>query len=442
MKKVLVLGAGLVAGPLVKYLLDDPDFSVTVADMILDQAERAVAGRPNGKARQLSVEDSKGLQAAVEASNLVVSLLPAVMHPKVASACVAAGVDLVTASYAGPAMQEFDGPARQKGIILLNEMGLDPGIDHMEAMRIIKRTHDLGGKIISFVSYCGGLPAPEANTNPFGYKFSWSPKGVLLAARNEARFLKDGREVFLPADRLFAGPEIINIHNLGAFEAYPNRDSLAYREIYGIQEARTVLRGTLRYPGWSETMKAVQDLGLLSETIGDWRGTTAAGFLRKTAGLKENENVGTAVSSRLGLDPRSRVTDRLEWLGLFDDRPLLLETGSPLDIMTALMKERLKYEKGERDMIVLQHEFLAEFPGGKREKIKSTLVDFGRPKGDSAMSRTVGYPAAIGARLILEGKIPLSGVRVPVHPEIFEPVLEELNDLGIRFVEHTGRIHG
>jgi saccharopine dehydrogenase (NADP+, L-glutamate forming) len=435
MKKVLVLGAGLVAGPLVKYLLDQPAFQVTVADMEADRAARLVGGHPRGQAEALDIGQRDALAAAIGRSDLVVSMVPYTFHPRIAELAVEQGKPMVTASYVGPAMRALDARARERGVLLLNELGLDPGIDHMEAMRIIHEVHDGGGSVLAFTSYCGGLPAPEANTNPFGYKFSWSPRGVLLASMNSARFLRDGRVVTIPAEDLFARPETIGIAGLGDFEGYPNRDSVTYREAYGIPEARTVFRGTLRYPGWCETVRKMVALGLLDDTPKDRSGATFRDLMGELGRAGAGAEVRAAVAAKLGLGPGSAVLARLDWLGLFDETPLPAAKGSALDNLTELMVERLSYGEGERDMIVLQHEFLTRTGSGWTERIVSTLIDYGLPGGDSSMSRTVGLPAAIGARLILEGRIGLTGVRVPVHPEIYGPILEELEARGIRFEE-------
>jgi saccharopine dehydrogenase (NADP+, L-glutamate forming) len=435
MKKVLILGAGLVAGPLVKYLLDRPEFFVVVADVDEARARKLVAGHPRGQAEYLDISDIAALAAAIGRANLVVSMVPYTFHPVVASLAIEQRKNMITASYVSPAMRELDARARENGVLLLNEIGLDPGIDHMEAMRIIHEIHDSGGRVLGFTSYCGGLPAPEANTNPFGYKFSWSPRGVLLASKNSARYLKDGRVVSVPSEALFAEPETIPIPGLGAFEGYPNRDSVPYRDIYGIPEARSVLRGTLRYTGWCETLRKMVELGLLDDTPKDRTGLTFSGLMAELSGAAPGADVRGAVASRVGLDPGSAILSRLDGLGLFEERKLLFEKGSSLDNLAALMIEKLQYADGERDMIVLQHEFLAQSESGRNERIVSTLIDYGIPGGDSSMSRTVGLPAAIAARLVLEGKIRMTGVQVPVHAEIYGPILGELGALGVRFEE-------
>ena len=435
MKKVLVLGAGLVARPLVNYLLGQPDYAVTVADVEAGRAAKLVAGHPRGAAEVLDIADKAALASAIGRADLVVSMVPYTFHPVVAELAIEQGKSMVTASYVSPAMRALDARAKERGVVLLNEVGLDPGIDHMEAMRVIHEVHDAGGKVVGFTSWCGGLPAPEANTNPFGYKFSWSPRGVLLASKNSAKFLKDGRVVTIPAADLFARPETIGIPGLGEFEGYPNRDSVSYRETYGIPEALTVFRGTLRYPGWCETLKKMVEIGLLEETPKDRAGITFDGLMRELAQAAPGTGTKAAVASKLGLEAGSAIMSRLEWLGLFEAKPLPAAKGSALDNLTALMIDRLGYKEGERDMVVLQHEFLVRTESGGTERIVSTLVDYGVPGGDSSMSRTVGLPAGIGARLVLEGKIGSSGVRVPVDPEIYGPILDELEKLGVRFEE-------
>jgi saccharopine dehydrogenase (NADP+, L-glutamate forming) len=436
MKKVLVCGAGLVAGPLIRYLLGRPDYAVVVADVDVARAKKLVSGHPRGEARALSVEDRAALTAEIGRADLVVSMVPYTFHPVIATAAIEAGRSVVTASYVSPAMRELDGRAKERGVVILNELGLDPGIDHMEAMRIIHGVHAAGGRVLGFTSYCGGLPAPEDNTNPFGYKFSWSPKGVLLASKNQAKFLRDGQVVVIPAAQLFAAPETIPLPGLGEFEAYPNRDSVSYREIYGIPEAQTVLRSTLRYPGWCRTLMKMGEIGLLEDApVRDWTGRTYRDLLGELAQPRGAEEVKAAAARRLGLAPDSDIIANLDWLGLFEDEPLLLARGSVLDILAARMIERLVYADGERDMVILQHEFLVESRDGRKEKIVSSLIDFGIPHGDSSMSRLVGLPAAIGARMILEGRIRETGVRVPVTPDIYNPILDELASLGIRFRE-------
>jgi saccharopine dehydrogenase (NADP+, L-glutamate forming) len=435
MKTVLVLGAGLVARPLVRYLLDVPAVRVIVASRTVSKAEALINGHPQGEARALNVQDTDALRAMVPEADLVISLLPYTYHVQVAELCIEFGKDMVTTSYVSPTMRALDERAKAAGITLLNEIGVDPGIDHMSAMKIIHRVQKNGGEITSFRSWCGGLPAPEANTNPLGYKFSWSPQGVLLAGRNAAHYLEDGKDVNVPGEKLFDHYWMVKVPGLDDMEGYPNRDSLPYADIYDITLARTVFRGTLRNPGWCDTLINIVELGLLDLEEKDWSGLNFQQFIGRLIGY-DGDDIRGAVADYLNLETESFILDNLAWLGLFNDDPLPLEHGAPLDILTACMLEKMSYQKDERDMLVMHHEFVAGYPN-RKETITSTMIDYGIPGGDSSMSRTVGLPAAIATRMILEGKITQKGVLIPVTPDIYEPVLAELEQLGIHFKEKT-----
>ncbi len=435
MKKILVLGAGLVSRPLVRYLLDVPDFEVTIATRTVSKAQELVGTHPRGKAIALLADDDAALSRLVSESDLSVSLLPYTYHVKVANHCLKYRKPLVTTSYVSDAMRALDAQAKAAGVIFLNEIGLDPGIDHMSAMKIIHDVQKSGGKVASFMSYCGGLPAPEANDNPLGYKFSWSPKGVVMAGRNDARYMKDGKEVFVSGADLFGHRWSLKVADGFEFEAYPNRNSLPYIETYGLQGVRTMLRGTFRNFGWCDTLKAISDLGVLKDD------TVKTGIAKLTPaawlrGYAPGSGTPRAdVAARLGMKENDPVIERFVWLGLFDEKPIGLEQGSNLDILAKQMLDRMAYKPGERDMIVLRHEFQAEHPGKPAERIYSTLIAFGEPDGDSAMARTVSLPAAIGVRMILHGELKLTGIHIPVVPEIYEPVLAELTRLGIECKE-------
>ncbi len=452
MKKILVLGAGMVAGAHVQYLLEQPDFHVTVASRTVRKAQEIVGDHPRGEARALDITDDSALGEAVAEHDLAVSLLPFVYHPIVARHCVERGRHMVTTSYVKDEMAALDGAARTAGVILLNEIGVDPGIDHMTAMRVINEVKRRGGRVASFTSWCGGLPAPEANDNPFGYKFSWSPRGVLLAGKNSALYLHDGGEVFIPGDELFRHRWDVPVDIEGTtatLEGYPNRNSLPYATTYGIEGVSDMFRGTLRNRGWCQIMSKVLELGYLGEEErDDLAGRTFADLTAELAGGAATAGGGGVEVPGVGsvLDARARVREKLDlaadslefsamdWLGLFDEDPLPISRGAAVDVLTARMLERMSYGPRERDMLVLKHEFIAEYPGFK-ERVTSTMIDFGVPGGFSSMNRTVGLPAAIGARMILEGKIHATGVQVPVVPEIYEPVLVELENLGIHFSE-------
>ena len=438
MKTVLVLGAGLVARPLVHYLLDLPDVKVIVASRTVSKAEVLIGDRPRGEARGLNVEDRLTLRRLIPEADLAISMLPYTYHPVVAELCVEFGKDMVTTSYVSPAMRALDERAKAARITVLNEIGVDPGIDHMSAMRVIHRVQQNGGEITSFRSWCGGFPAPEANTNPLGYKISWTPRGMLLAGRNAAHYLEDGKEINIPGEELFDHFWPVTIPGLAPYEGYPNRDAVPYAGVYGIPSARTVFRGTLRYPGWCATLKKIVDLGLLDLQERELKGLSCKQFLGKLIGYGGTA-IREATAKHLGLAEDSFILDNLEWLGFFSDDPLPIEKGAPIDVLASRMTEKMRYGEGERDMLVLHHEFIAEYPS-RHEAITSTMIDYGIPGSDSSMSRTVGLPPAIGTRLILEGKITRKGVVVPVTPDIYEPVLAELEQLGISVAEATHKL--
>jgi len=435
MKKILILGAGLVAKPLVRYLLDQPDFEVVIATRTVSKAVKLIDNHPKGTAKTLNLKNEEGLRDEVKNADLVISMVPYAFHTLVARFCIEFNKHMVTTSYVSDEMNALDKDAKNAGILILNEIGLDPGIDHMEAMRIIHEVESKGGEITSFTSYCGGLPAPEANTNPFGYKFSWSPIGVLLAGKNAARYIKDGEVVNIPSEDLFDNYVIWPIEGLGDFEAYPNRDSVPYVDLYGIQSTKNMLRGTLRNIGWCATLKKIADIGLLDKEEKNWAGFTYQGFMKSLIGNPDEIKLRKSLADYLDLEEDSEVLDRFEWLSLLSDEPLPLEKGGPIDILAARMVEKMSFEEGERDMIVLQHTFDASYPEGHGERITSTLIDYGIPHGDSAMARTVGLPPAIGTKLILEGRIDKSGVYIPTDPDIYIPVLQELKGLNIEFSE-------
>ena len=436
MKRVLVLGAGLVARPLVRYLLEK-GYQVVMASRTASKAEAMIAGHPNGKALALNVQDEAILSQLISDCDLAVSLVPYTFHPVVAKHCIRHRKHMVTTSYVSAAMQELDGAARNAGVTILNEIGVDPGIDHMSAMRIIDGVRGRGGQVIAFKSYCGGLPAPEANDNPFGYKFSWAPRGVLLAGRNNAQYLLDGRKVEVPSHRLFRDMHMLAVEGQGDYEAYPNRDSISYIDVYGLKGIQTIYRGTLRNPGWCDCLFNFGKLGLLSLDEIVVKGKSYLGMMQEIVGASPDDDIRTATARKLGIPRESLPIHNLEWLGMFSDRGFRADRISPLDAMGELMYERLAFRPGERDMIVLFHDFRAEFPGGKRERIISQLIDYGIPQGDSSMARTVSLPAAIGVHMILTGRIGTVGVLRPVAPDVYHPVLDELATLAISCEERT-----
>jgi saccharopine dehydrogenase-like NADP-dependent oxidoreductase len=432
--KVLVLGAGLVARPLVRYLLDR-GFAATVASRTVAKADALIDGHPAGRACAWTADRATELGRMVADHDLAVSLLPAPSHPIVAAACIAARKHMVTTSYVSPQMREYDAPARAAGLTFLNETGVDPGIDHMSIMRVIDAVRAKGGVLAELRSCCGGLPAPDANTNPFGYKFSWSPAGVLSAMTNPSRFREDGVLHDDPPGGLFAHVRPVTITGLGEMEYYPNRDSMSYIELYGLGSVRTMFRGTFRYPGWGRFWGCFWKVGLLDRSPrGGLAGSTWARVMADLVGGAPGAGLRERVAARAGVSPDDQAMDWAEWLGLFTDTPVD-DQGTLLDSVAALMLAKMSYGPGERDMLLMQHTFRAEYPDGSSDAITSTMLDYGIPDGDSSMARTVSLPAAIATRLVLEGRITHRGVCIPVLSEIYDPLLDELEDIGIRLEE-------
>ena len=437
MKKVLILGAGLVVNPIVNHLLNN-GIHLTVADRIKSKAEAIVGNHPNGKAVGWDSDDEETLDQMIASHDLTVSLLPFAFHVMVASHCLKHKKDMVTASYVSPEMQALDASAKEAGIIILNEMGLDPGIDHMSAMRIIDNVHSRGGKIEEFYSFCGALPAPEAANNPFKYKFSWSPKGVVMAGNNDGRYLRHKKVVEVPTEDLFKKPLQVNFTDVGKLEVYPNRDSISYIDIYGIPETKTMMRGTFRYEGWCETMDAMKRLNLIFYDKFDMTDMTYSDLMAHQIGLQNDADIKDKLAKYLKLDPKAHAIKAMEWLGLFDDTNMGREIDSPFEVTSDLMISKMSLGQTERDMVAMQHTFLASYPDGSKEVIRSRMLDFGTPATDTSIARTVALPAAIGVEMILNGEIKVKGVFRPVIPEIYNPVLDELEKLNIRMEEEYG----
>jgi len=442
MKKVLLLGAGLVTRPLVRYLLNQKNIELIIASRTVSKADALLENHPNGKSYALNVksEESK-LEQLVSESDVIISLLPWIYHLKVAKLCLKHKKHLVTTSYVSDAMKELDVEAKEKGLLFLNEIGLDPGIDHMSAMKIIKSVENRGGKIISFESVCGGLPAPEDNDNPFGYKFSWSPRGVILAGRNNAHYLKDGAEVKLEGKNLFTNFWTKSVEGLGEMEVYPNRDSMIYQELYSLWDSKTIFRGTFRNLGWCKTLYCISKMGWLDDIERpELENLSMVDVTAKLVNCEKDAVVKT-VAAKIDQPEDSEVMERLKWLGMFDEVKVNPEQWTFLDVLSTRMQEIMPYKKGEKDMIVLQHDFIAEYPDNSKEHIISLMIDFGIPNGDSAMARTVSLPAAIATKLLCEGKFEnISGVYIPNIPEIYNPVLDELETLDIKMKDTVFKI--
>lgn len=437
MKKVLILGAGMVVKPIVQYLLKQ-GYHVTVATRTKSKADAMIDGHANGKSLAWTVDDEETLDKLIQEHDLSVSLLPYAYHVMVAKKCIKHKKNMVTTSYVKPEMKALHEEAKAAGIIILNELGLDPGIDHMSAMRIIDHVHNKGGAIEEFYSICGALPAPEACDNPFNYKFSWSPKGVVMASNNDGNYLRYGNVTYVPTEDLFKNPLKTTFPKVGNLEIYPNRDSMPYVDLYGIPETKTMVRGTFRHPGWCDSLDALKALKLITNDKYDFTGKSYADMLAMLIGEDNSENIREKTAKYLGLETDAYAMDAIEWLGLFSTESMNRGEDTPFEITSDIMIDKMMIGETERDMVVLQHLFLAAYPDGKKEVIKSSMLDFGTLATDTAIARTVALPAAMGVELILEGKISITGVYIPVVPEVYNPILDHLETVGIAMVEEYG----
>ena len=437
MKKVLILGAGMVVKPIVQYLLNK-EYNVTVATRTKSKSDAMIDGHPNGTSMTWTVDDETTLDKLVKEHDLTVSLLPYAYHVMVAKVCIKHKKNMVTTSYVSPEMKALFNEAKDAGIIILNELGLDPGIDHMSAMRIIDHVHNKGGKVEEFYSLCGALPAPEVCDNPFNYKFSWSPKGVVMASNNDGKYLRHGKITYVPPEDLFKNPLKTTFPEVGELEIYPNRDSLPYIDLYGIPETKTMIRGTFRHKGWCQSLDAIKALKLISNEKYDFTGKTYSDMLAMLFGEINSSDIKAKTARYLGLDIDAHAIKAIEWLGLFSDEPMNRKEDTPFEITSDIMIEKMMIGQEERDMVVMQHIFLASFPDGTKEVIKSSMLDFGTLATDTAIARTVALPAAMGVEMILKGKINITGVYIPVVPEVYNPILDHLETVGIKMVEEYG----
>jgi len=446
MKKILVLGAGQSTAYLIPFLLEQAekhDWNITVGDVNRDAAVARVDRHPRGRAVYLDVNDAELRSAHIKEADLVVNMLPPLHQHVVGWDCVVNGAHMVSTSYEDIRMKDLDMDANRSGVLILNEIGLDPGIDHMSAMEIIAGIRNRGGRVESFKSYGCGLPAPDAKVNPLRYTITWNPRNIVMAGEWGATYLVDGKVKMLPHHEVFRRTWAVEIDGIGELEAYPNRDSLYYRKIFGLNEAHTMIRGTMRYPGWCETWLQVVRLGLPNETMRipdverlSYRDLTEM-FLPAHMGEGSLEN---RVADYLKIDPTGQTMRNLEWLGLFSEEPVPAGSVTVSEVMIDLLRRKLGLPPGERDMVVLMHEIDARFPdhGDRRERMVSTLVQFGDKGGSTAMSKSVGLPSGIAATLILNGEIRITGCQLPTHPAVYTRVLEELRTYGVEFTHSVG----
>jgi saccharopine dehydrogenase-like NADP-dependent oxidoreductase len=438
MKRVLVLGTGYVVKPLVDYFIDKCKYEVLVASRDNNHSGLIVAGRALGK-RVLwhATPPYDELDDMVKNVDLVVSMIPPSMHVIVAKACLKHRKNMVTTSYTSPEMAALDEEAKKAGVIILNEIGEDPGIDHMGVMQMINQVNEEGGKIISLKSFGSGIPSFEHNNNPYGYKFSWSPSGLIKAAQTPAAYIQAGQKIEVSGEVLMEHSWLVNVEGLGTFETYPNRDSTNYISDYGLVGIPDFYRGLLRHPGYCNSIQSMIDLNLFSEDKScDLDGITYNQFTASLVGAENNSDIKQVVANRLGLKISSDIIKQLLWLGLFDDKLIPIRKGTNADVLLGLMQEKMAYEEHEKDMIILHTELIVEFDN-RIEKRMATMKVEGRPFGHSAMARAVSLPAAIASRLILEGTIRAKGVLKPIAEEIYKPVLAELIENGYKFEYKT-----
>lgn len=460
MRNLLVLGAGQSA----TYLIDDllaraeaEGWFVTVGDIDPTVARESLAGSPHGTAIAFDVNEAALRSAQIERAAVVVNLLPQHFQSVVARDCLEHRRHMISVSYKDRWMDEMAADAQSHGVLFLTEIGLDPGIDHMSAAAVIHRVHEAGGVVESFESYGSGVPAPEVEANPLGYCITWNPRNVAMAGNEGAQYLEQGKIKIVPGHQLFLHSWPKEVPGFGLMEAYPNRDSLAYRDKLGIPETETMIRGTLRYPGWSETWHQIVRLGLPNENIAvpdlhrrSYREIVEM-FLPATV---SGSTLELRAANYLGISSTGRIMDNLRWLGLFSDAVPGIEGRTAADALIFLLKWKLKLPESGRDVVILLHEIVARYPeeSGRRRRLTSTLIEYGRPvagggrpaaaRPSTAMARTVGLPAAIATRLLLNGELPLTGCHIPTHPAIYRPILALLEADGIAFAETVEAAEG
>jgi saccharopine dehydrogenase-like NADP-dependent oxidoreductase len=439
MQKILVLGAGLSASSLIKYLLDHSDnhnWKVRIGDLSTETAEKKINGHPNGEAFKFDVNNKQQCYREVEHADIVISMLPTSMHLTVAEACIENSKNMVTASYVSKEIQLLHEKALKKGILILNEIGVDPGIDHMSAMRVIDRIREEGGNIEEFYSFTGGLVAPKYDNNPWNYKFTWNPKNVVIAGQGSCMYIKNGRYKYIPYSKLFQRILRTNVLDYGEFEVYPNRDSLKYREIYGLHDIPSMYRGTMRRPGFSKAWNVLVQLGCTDDTyiVEDSMNMTYREFINSFLKYEPNVPVERKLAEYVGIEEDSEIMYKLRWLGIFSDELIGLKEASPAEILLHILLQKWILDEDDKDMIVMQHRFVTQ-KAKKEQEILSSMVIEGSDQIHTAMSKTVGYPVAIATKMILTGQITAKGIKIPIDKCVYDPILKELESMGIKFVE-------
>lgn len=435
MKRVLILGAGHVTKPIVDYLTETCGYDVTMAARTVSKAEKIIAGRPKAKVVPWASQEEEKLDGLITEHDIVINMIPKAQHVMVAKLCLKHQKDMVTTSYEIPPIKALDAECRERGILILNELGEDPGMDHFAVQMLLEEIAAEGGKVVDLNSYGSGLPSFKFNNNPMGYKFSWEPKGVFLAAQVAAQYLVEGKPVPVDGTQLFENFKMVDIAGLGTFESYPNKDVTKYVKAYGLPDNVSFYRGLLRFSGYCNNMRNFCKLGLLDDQEKhDWKDKTYRDFTALLIGGKPSDELCQETATFLKTDNLSDIMMRLNWLGFFDSTPIGIENGSKLDVFVEIMLSKLSYAPGETDMTIIHVDILAEFAGGRREHRTCTMVADGEPNGDSAMAKAVGLPPAMAARFILEGRIKEKGVHMPpTLPYLYKPFIETLAEYGFIF---------
>lgn len=440
MKKILLLGAGRSSGALINYLLENANadnYILRVGDRSLEFANDKTRNHPKAQPFSFDVENIEQREKEISTADIIISLLPPALHILAAKDCLKFRKNLVTASYISPELLAMDDDVKNLGLLFLNECGLDPGIDHMSAVEIIHRLKQQGAEIKSFKSYTGGLVAPESNDNPWGYKFTWNPRNVIVAGQGTASYIKNGKYHYIPYNRLFSEITRIEIDGYGKYDGYANRDSLAYRNHYGIENIPTLIRGTLRNEGYCSAWQVFVTLGITDDTfdVADVENLTYSQFVESFIPASV---FGTTLEERIArlcnIDPDGPAMEKIRFTGILDDKKIGLKKATPAQILQHLLEQKWVLKANDKDMIVMQHQF--EFSvEGHAKILSSSLVVKGDDTVQTAMAKTVGLPLGIASRLILNGTIQVSGVHIPVLEGIYKPILKELMKMGIRFVE-------
>lgn len=442
MKKVAIIGAGRMTTPMVDYFIDKCGYEVFMLNRTVSRAEAVIKERPLGHAIRWEAGEAKSIDKMIKNTDIVISMVPKHLHLNVAKACLRCRKNMLTTAYEIPELLALDEEAKEKGIMILNELGEVPGIDHFGTQLILDEIKEEGGHVTSLKSYGSGLPSYSHNNNPLMYKFSWDPNTVFVAARTGAAYYDKGTRVEVDGKKLFEHFWLMDIKDLGTFETYPNKDCQKYLKPFGLDENATFYRGLLRYSGYCNTMRNINELGFFdSKESNIYVGKTYRQLMASMIGAKSPVDLEKNVAKYLNVHENADIILRLKWLGLLDDKFVDIREGTYLDVLLNKMLRRMKFKPHEKDMIILYVEAIAAFPGGRKEKRTATMVVEGTANGNSAMSKAVALPAAIAARLVLSGEIKGKGCLMPpTLPELYEPVLRELEEFGYVFKRQAIKI--